>query len=225
MSGRRGWGWAVRRAVGALVAVVGAAWLGALVAVWTAAHRDRARPAAAIVVLGAAQYDGRPSPVLRARLDHAVALWRRGIAPHVIVTGGRRAGDRSTEAAAGRRYVVAHGVPDSAVLLESEGQSTVASLRAVAALLRELQRTAPAAAGTPGAAAGAPGGPPAAVLVSDAFHMLRLGVLARRYGIVAYTSPAPASPISANPRLAWSYLLRESLKVPFVLLTETSADD
>jgi uncharacterized SAM-binding protein YcdF (DUF218 family) len=218
----------VRRAIGALFAVVGAAWLGALVAVWTAAHRDRARPAAAIVVLGAAQYDGRPSPVLRARLDHAVALWRRGIAPHVIVTGGRRAGDRSTEAAAGRRYVVAHGVPDSAVLLESEGQSTVASLRAVAALLRELRRTAPAAAGTPGAAPGTPAaadGPPAAVLVSDAFHMLRLGVLARRYGIVAYTSPAPTSPISANPRLAWSYVLRESLKVPFVLLTEPSDDD
>lgn len=217
MSGRT-----TRRALGALTAVVGAAWLGTLAAVWTAAHHDGARPAAAIVVLGAAQYDGRPSPVLRARLDHAVALWRRGIAPRVIVTGGARAGDRSTEAAAGRRYVVAHGVPDSAVLLESEGQSTAASLRAVAALLGEMRRTAPAAAGT---AAGPRDGPPAAVLVSDPFHMLRLGVLARRFGITAYTSPTPTSPISANPRLAWTYLLRESLKVPFVLLTEPSDDD
>lgn len=221
-AGRVAWAWArdagaVRRRTGwrVLTAAAGAltaAWAGALLSVLWAAQRDQARPAAAIVVLGAAQYDGRPSPVLRARLDHAIALWRRGLAPHMIVTGGSRAGDRSTEAAAGRRYVVEHGVPDSAVLLESEGQSTNQSLRAVAALLRELRRTAPP--GTPAAAA------PSAVLVSDPFHMLRLGVLARRYGITAYPSPTPTSPISANPRLAWSYLVRESLKVPFVLLTD-----
>jgi uncharacterized SAM-binding protein YcdF (DUF218 family) len=152
----------------------------------------------------------------------------------VIVTGGRRAGDRTTEAAASRHYVVEHGVPDSAVLLESEGQTTSQSLRAVAALLRELRRTAPAgaAAGTSGTSAGTRSetertaeGLPTAVLVSDPFHMLRLGVLARRYGIAAYTSPTPTSPISANPRLAWSYLLRESLKVPVVLLTEPPDDD
>jgi uncharacterized SAM-binding protein YcdF (DUF218 family) len=207
----------LRLALRAVVLVGAAAWLGALGAVWWAGRRDQARPVAAIVVLGAAQYDGRPSPVLRARLDHAVALFGRGIAPRVIVTGGGRAGDRSTEAAAGRRYVVGRGVPDSAVLLESEGQSTSESLRAVAALLGELQRTAPA--GTVTAAS------PSAVLVSDPFHMLRVGVLARRYGIVAYTSPTPSSPISANPRLALEYLARESLKVPFVLLTEHPADE
>jgi uncharacterized SAM-binding protein YcdF (DUF218 family) len=212
--GRARWWWTgVRLAVLATFA----AWLGAVAAVWWAGRRDRARPAAAIVVLGAAQYDGRPSPVLRARLDHGVALWRRGVAPHMIVTGGGRAGDRSTEAAAGRRYVVAQGVPDSAVLLESEGQSTSESLRAVAALLGELRRTAPA--GSVAAAA------PSAVFVSDPFHMLRVGVLARRYGIVAYTSPTPTSPISANPRLALEYLARESLKVPYVLLTEHPTDE
>jgi uncharacterized SAM-binding protein YcdF (DUF218 family) len=207
-----------RRVLTAAAGALTSAWVGALVSVLWAAHRDRARPAAAIVVLGAAQYDGRPSPVLRARLDHAVALWRRGIAPRMIVTGGSREGDRSTEAAAGRRYVVEHGVPDSAVLLESEGQTTSQSLRAVAALLRELRRTA--APGTPAARAGGPDAAPSAVLVSDPFHMLRLGVLARRYGITAYMSPTPSSPISANPRLAWSYLVRESLKVPVVLLTD-----
>jgi uncharacterized SAM-binding protein YcdF (DUF218 family) len=217
MRGRRSgarWLWLSARAAAVAAA---AAWLGALGAVWWAGRRDEARPAAAIVVLGAAQYDGRPSPVLRARLDHGVALWRRGVAPHMIVTGGGRAGDRSTEAAAGRRYVVSRGVPDSAVLLESEGQSTSESLRAVAALLGELQRTAPA--GSVAAAA------PSAVFVSDPFHMLRIGVLARRYGIVAYTSPTPTSPISANPRLVLEYLARESLKVPFVLLTEHPADE
>lgn len=208
------WLWLVVRTVA--IALV-AAWGGALVAVWWAGRHDEAQPAAAIVVLGAAQYDGRPSPVLRARLDHGVALWRRGMAPHMIVTGGGRVGDRTTEAAAGRRYVVSRGVPDSAVLLESEGQSTTESLRAVAALLGELRRTAPA--GSIAAAA------PSAVFVSDPFHMLRVGVLARRYGIVAYTSPTTTSPISANPRLALEYLARESLKVPFVLLTEHPADE
>lgn len=212
--GRGGWWW---RGVRAATLVVVSTWVGALAAVWWTGRRDQARPAAAIVILGAAQYNGRPSPVLRARLDHGVELWRRGIAPHMIVTGGGRAGDRSTEAAAGRRYVVARGVPDSAVLLESEGQSTSESLRAVAALLGELRRTAP-----PGSAAAAA---PNAVFVSDPFHMLRVGVLARRYGIVPYTSPTPTSPISANPRLAWGYLARESLKVPFVLLTEHPTDE
>ena len=213
MTGAR-WGWLAARAV---LLGAAAAWVGALGAVWWVGSRDRARPAAAIVVLGAAQYDSRPSPVLRARLDHGVALWRRGLAPHIVVTGGGRVGDRSTEAAAGRRYVVARGVPDSAVLLESEGQSTSESLRAVAALLGELRRTAPA--GSVAAAA------PSAVFVSDPFHMLRVGVLARRYGVVAYTSPTPTSPISANPRLALEYLARESLKVPFVLLTQHPADE
>lgn len=217
MHGGRGSGrWLWRGVRGAALVVV-AAWVGALAAVWWTGRRDQARPAAAIVVLGAAQYNGRPSPVLRARLDHGVDLWRRGIAPHMIVTGGGRTGDRSTEAAASRRYVVARGVPDSAVLLESEGQSTSESLRAVAALLGELRRTAPLGS----AAAAAPN----AVFVSDPFHMLRVGVLARRYGIVPYTSPTPTSPISANPRLAWEYLARESLKVPFVLLTEHPADE
>jgi uncharacterized SAM-binding protein YcdF (DUF218 family) len=199
MTARRSGAWWLWLGIRAVVLAVGAAWLGALWAVWWAGRRDEARPAAAIVILGAAQYDGRPSPVLRARLDHGVALWRRGVAPHVIVTGGGRVGDRSTEAAAGRRYVVSRGVPDSAVLLG------------------ELQRTAPA--GSVAAAA------PSAVFVSDPFHMLRIGVLARRYGIVAYTSPTPTSPISANPRLVLEYLARESLKVPFVLLTEHPADE
>lgn len=209
--------WWVRRTVAGLTALVGAGWLVSLAAVWHAARQDGAAsmpgPAAAIIVLGAAQYDGRPSPVLKARLDHAVALWRAGVAPRVIVTGGRRAGDRTTEAAASRRYVVGLGVPDSAVLLESEGQTTEQSLRAAAVLLRQLGRTVPEPL------------PTRAVLVSDPFHMLRLGVLARRYGITAYGSPTPTSPISAHPRVAWTYLVRESLKVPFTVLLTPSAHD
>ncbi|GJG85827.1 membrane protein [Gemmatimonadetes bacterium T265] len=192
-------------------------WVASLAAVWHAGREDAAAampgPAAAIIVLGAAQYDGRPSPVLKARLDHAVALWRAGAAPRVIVTGGRRAGDRTTEAAASRHYVVGLGVPDSAVLLESEGQTTEQSLRAAAVMLRQLGRAVPESL------------PARAVLVSDPFHMLRLGVLARRYGITAYGSPTPTSPISARPRVAWTYLVRESLKVPFTVLLTPPAHD
>ena len=205
------------------------AWLAMLAAVVVAAHRDGAtrlaEPAAAIIVLGAAQYDGRPSPVLRARLDHGIALWRAGRAPRLIVTGGSRAGDRTTEAAVGRRYAVRHGVPDSAILLESEGRTTSESLRAASAIMREMARQ-DSLRDAPGDSAltsdGADGEPHpyTAILVSDPFHMLRLGVLARRYGIVPITSPTPTSPISARAKVAWQYMLLESVKVPFVYFME-----
>jgi uncharacterized SAM-binding protein YcdF (DUF218 family) len=201
------------RSIAGLVLVVVGLWVGCLASVVLAARRDEADgvqpPVAAIIVLGAAQYDGRPSPVLRARLDHAVALWQRGLARRLIVTGGRAEGDRTTEAAAGRRYVVEHGVPDSVILLESEGRTTDQSLRAAAALLREIVRQDAARDMRP-----------TAILVSDPFHMLRLGVVARRYDIVAYTSPTRTSPITSNARLSWRYMLGESLKVPFVVFME-----
>lgn len=218
----------------AVPAVVGLAWLAALAAVVLAARRDEAAsldvPAAAIIVLGAAQYDGRPSPVLQARLDHGIALWRAGHAPRLIVTGGRRAGDRMSEAATGRRYALRHGVPDSAILLESEGRTTDESLRAAAALLHEIKRehaVRVADTGTPaltpageGARGDADAAGATAILVSDPFHMMRLGVLARRYGITPVASPTRTSPISARPRVAWQYMLRESVKVPFAYFME-----
>ena len=91
----------VSRILRALLAVVVLAWLACLAAVVIRARRDQARAADAIVVLGAAQYVGRPSPVLRARLDHALALWRRGLAPRLILTGGTGVGDTTSEAAVG----------------------------------------------------------------------------------------------------------------------------
>src|SRR5438552_11143104 len=108
------------------------AWALSLGAVWFWSIRDDARPAAAIVVLGAAQYDGRPSPVLRARMDHAIDLWRRGLAPRLITTGGRGAGDTTSEAAVERRYAISHGVPDSSILVESRSRSTSETMRNVA---------------------------------------------------------------------------------------------
>jgi uncharacterized SAM-binding protein YcdF (DUF218 family) len=163
--------------------------------------RDRAKASDAIVVLGAAQYWGKPSPVLRARLDHAVDLWRRGMAPRVVLTGGVGVGDTTSEAAVGRKYILNEGIPDTAILLETTGRTTRESLRSVAVMLRANDfRTV--------------------ILVSDPFHMLRLDILARRFGLIPYTSPTRSSPISANTGETWRYYLNESVKIPFVLIME-----
>src|SRR5438067_7910633 len=98
------------------VLVVVAVWMLALALVIVWERLDTRQPARAIVVLGAAQYDGKPSPVLRARIDHAIDLWRRGLAPLLIVTGGRGLGDTTSEAAVERRYAISHGIPASAIL-------------------------------------------------------------------------------------------------------------
>lgn len=177
------------------------AWVVSLAAVILWERRDDARPAAAIVVLGAAQYDGRPSPVLKARLDHALALWQRQLAPHLLFTGGMGDGDTTSEAAVGRRYAVRHGVPDSVILVESQGRTTNESMKRVAAMMNEQPTRE-------------------VILVSDPFHMLRLTILARRFGLVPYSSPTRTSPISASTTESWRYALSESVKVPLTLLFE-----
>jgi uncharacterized SAM-binding protein YcdF (DUF218 family) len=182
----------------AVILVIWALVLGAVIA-W--GSRDRARASDAIVVLGAAQYWGRPSPVLRARLDHALDLWRRGMAPRIVLTGGVGVGDTTSEAAVGRKYVTGRGIPDSVILLETTGRTTRESLRSVARMLQSRDRRS-------------------VILVSDPFHMLRLDILARRFGLIPYTSPTRTSPISANPGETWRYYLTESVKIPFVLIME-----
>ena len=177
------------------------AWVGTMAAVVAAGRRDDARPAAAIVVLGAAQYVGRPSPVLRARVDHAIYLWKQGMAPHVIFTGGRGDGDTTSEAAVSRRYALHRGIPDSAIVLETVGRTTRESLRGVAALMRDQPNHD-------------------VILVSDPFHMLRLSILARRFGLNPISSPTRTSPISQKRSETWKYVLGESLKVPVVYLLE-----
>ena len=176
-------------------------WLVSAVAVLVWSSRDEARPAQAIVVLGAAQYAGKPSPVLRARLDHALDLWNRHLASLLILTGGTGSGDTTSEAAVGRKYAKKHGVPDSAILVENEGRTTSESMRAVAGMLevRGLQ---------------------SALLVSDPFHMLRLRILARRFGFTPYTSPTRTSPISPNREERWKYIFSESLKAPMAFFFE-----
>lgn len=175
------------------------AWIAVVVAIYIYGRRDAPRPADAIVVLGAAQYDGRPSPVLRSRLDHALELYRRGTAPTLILTGGTAPGDTVSEAVVSGRYLVRAGVPREAVLTERAGERSVQSLASVARLMRERDLHS-------------------AVLVSDRFHMLRLRLLAARFGIRVYPSPTHDSPIAANPQEEWRHVLRESVSVPLALV-------
>jgi len=190
--------WTLRRklAAGVVVTVVLAfGWAAVVVAVALAAARDQATTADAIAVLGAAQYNGRPSPVFRARLDHAAALYQRGLAPVVLVTGGVGTGDTVSESEVGRRYLVKAGLPEGAVVALPAATSTSASLDGVAQWFtgHDSRRV---------------------LLVSDGFHMLRLQILAVRLGLAPFTSPAPGSPIRANPRRNAAYFLAEGVKVP-----------
>jgi uncharacterized SAM-binding protein YcdF (DUF218 family) len=193
----------MRRFVFIAVGAVLAAWLTSFLAVAATSRRDAAAPAAAIVVLGAAHYNGTPSPVFAARLDHAATLYRRGLAPVVVVAGGTAVGDTVSEAAAGRRYLLRAGLPDSVVRAEPTGRSSEVALRAVAQGLPEDARRV--------------------VLVSDGFHLLRLAVIARRLGLEPLGSPTPSSPIRANWHRELGYLLAESLKVPVALFVTRSS--
>jgi uncharacterized SAM-binding protein YcdF (DUF218 family) len=194
------------RLLGGVLITVIVAWLVSAASVLLWGARDRARASDAIVVLGAAQYVGRPSPVLRARLDHALDLWQRGLAPRLIFTGGTGIGDTTSEAAVSRNYALKHGVPDTAILMENEGRTTRESLAAVSVIMHARQmRTA--------------------ILVSDPFHMLRLRILSTQYGVDAYTSPTKTSPISANKAQAFAYVLSESIKVPMMIVAHTYALD
>lgn len=185
----------VRRLTIPLLLAAAVVYTSSLIMVLVFSQQDQRRAVDAIVVLGAAQYNGRPSPVLRARLDHALGLYRDGLAPLVVVTGGVGRGDTTSEAVVGERYLRTHGIPAGAVAAAGEGRTTKTSMTAVAAWLkpRRIHRV---------------------LLVSDPFHMFRLRLEARRTALEAYTSPTESSPISDNPVLELRYLLAEGFKVP-----------
>jgi uncharacterized SAM-binding protein YcdF (DUF218 family) len=173
-------------------AVVGAVLLGGYMAVRISAQgdRDEQQPADAIVVLGAAQFDGTPGGVFEARLRHAVDLYKQGLAPYFVVTGGKLPGDRTTEAATARKWAIAHGVPASAILGENQGRNTLESLEAVATILREH-------------------GLRTAVFVSDETHMLRVLRMASDQGIVAWGSPTRTSATDRDPVRRQKAMLHE----------------
>jgi uncharacterized SAM-binding protein YcdF (DUF218 family) len=170
---RRRWPW-VLLVITIVVAILGAYYAISFVQVWSVGRSDQARPVDAIVVMGAAQYDGTPSPQLAARLDHVVDLWDDGLAPLVITTGGNQPGDRFTEAEASEAYLVDRGVPEEAILLENSGSNSYESLEAVADMM-----------GTRGLAE--------ALIVTDPYHALRSRLIAEEVGVTAYVSPTPYS--------------------------------
>lgn len=192
---------ALGRLIASVVLAVIAIWAVSMAAVIVFSGIDQARPADSIVVLGAAQYAGRPSPVLKARLDHGIDLWTRGLGKVLVLTGGRGQGDTTSEAEVGRTYARKHGVPDTAMLIENEGRTSRESMLGVADLLQKR-------------------GIKTAILVSDPFHMLRLSIIGRRFGLTPYTSPTRTSPISPNREKRWRYMLGESIKAPLAFLFE-----
>jgi uncharacterized SAM-binding protein YcdF (DUF218 family) len=159
-------------------------------------RRDEARQVGggrvgAALVLGAAQWNGDPSPVLRARLDHALELYRRGQVRQIILTGGTGPGDTTSEAAAGKQYLIEQGISADALLLEDQGTTTWESLRNAVPLARANRIGA-------------------VLLVSDPFHMLRSIKMARDLGLIAYGSPTRTSPISSGSAEETRYVLREA---------------
>lgn len=177
--------------VGLLAAV--ALYLGVtFVQVWRAARADQARPADAIVVFGTAQYNGVPSPVLAARLDHAIELYQKDLAPVIVVTGGNQPGDQFTEATASANYLIQRGIPDEDVLREVSGTSSWQSLAAAANFLDDRQITD-------------------VLLVSDPFHSLRIRAMASELGLEAHASPTRTSPIRGLTEAR--YMARETVAV------------
>ncbi|MEO8881208.1 MAG: YdcF family protein [Gemmatimonadaceae bacterium] len=189
----------IARLLGAAVVAAMVVWLSFVVAIVDAGRRNETTHADAIVVLGAAQYEGRPSPVLKARLDHAASLWALGLAPRMIVTGGRGIGDTTSEAAVGRRYLVQRGVPADSISMDVEGLTTSQSMVAVRRFLGRKPS-------------------PTVILVSDPFHMLRLAILTRRLHMIPLLSPTRTSPISTRAGQQLRYVLAESIKAPYALL-------
>ncbi|HEU0164723.1 MAG TPA: YdcF family protein [Thermomicrobiales bacterium] len=159
--------------------------------VYYEAHNDQARRVDAIVILGAAQYNGTPSPVLQARLNQALALWNDGYAPRVVVTGGKMPGDAYTEAESEANFLMDNGVPSSAILYENKGRDTWQSMQGVAAVLK----------GT---------GVKKLLLVSDGFHLARSKLMATELGFTAYGSPAKNSPIKSWSGDEFHYVIRET---------------
>jgi uncharacterized SAM-binding protein YcdF (DUF218 family) len=166
---------------------------------------DNRRHVDAIVVLGAAQYNGKPSPILAARLDHAIDLYKQGYAPYFVVTGGKLQGDNYTEAATGRSYAIARGVPATAILAETTGGSTLESIRNVRALFEAH-------------------GLHSAVFVSDRTHMLRVLRLAANEGIEGWGSPTPTSPTDLDPAARSAATIHELGALGLYFFFEESPD-
>ena len=164
---------------------------GTALAIWWTARQDARPKSDAIVVLGSAQYNGVPSSIFAARLEHARALYQQGIAPVVVTVGGKKSGDNFTEAEAGRDYLANEGVPRKNLLAVPEGVDTLQSMRDVAAVLRQR-------------------GWHSAVLVTDPWHVMRAEKMADDSGIDAASSPTRQGPAVKTRTTQFLYIMRET---------------
>jgi uncharacterized SAM-binding protein YcdF (DUF218 family) len=198
----------IRRLV--LRVVLGALVMTALVVggtafrVWQVARVDDWTSADMAVVLGAAQYNGVPSEVLAARLEHAKGLYDQGVVRHIATTGGRQDGDAYTEGQAGKIWLVEHDVPEDAIIEVGEGNDTLGSLRALADRADEL-------------------GLHTAVIVSDPWHSLRARTMAEDAGLDAWTSPTRSGPNVQTRETQWYYIRRETGALLYYRLTKAPA--
>jgi uncharacterized SAM-binding protein YcdF (DUF218 family) len=185
--------WAI--ALGLTIALAIALLSGSLVAaIYLAARADQQRPVDAILVMGAAQFDGRPSAVLRARLDTTLEVWEAGVARLIIVTGGKMPGDRFTESEASRDYLVEHGVPEEAILLENEGRTSETSLEHAAEIARSNSVES-------------------VLIVTDGFHMFRSRLIAEDNGLETAGVAVREGPIEPWSATEFDYVVREAAAV------------
>lgn len=178
---------------------------GTALRVWQVAKVDQARQADMLVVLGAAQYNGDPSAVLEARLQHALDLYQRGYAEHVVTVGGNQSGDNYTEAEASKMWLVEHGVPEQDVIDVERGSDTLRSIRAADDVAEQH-------------------GWDTALIVSDPWHSLRCRTMAEDAGLTAWVSPTRTGPIVQSPEVARHYILRETAAMLYYRLTHSSAE-
>jgi uncharacterized SAM-binding protein YcdF (DUF218 family) len=173
--------------------------------VWWVAREDNRRVSDVIVVLGAAQFDGRPSSVFTARLVHARDLYKDDIAPLIVTVGGNRAGDRFTEASAGQRWLETHGVPADKIVAVPTGNDTLTSVRAVSKKMKQQRWTT-------------------ATIVTDPWHSLRTRSMAHDSGIDAVTSPTRQGPAVRTRQTEIRYIFRESLGYLYYKAFHRSSD-
>ena len=171
-----------RRTVAALMCGAVLYVVANIAQVWVVGRSDQARSVDAIVVMGVAQYDGRPSPQLQARLDHVLALWGTGVTQLMITTGGNQPGDRFTEARASADYLIAGGIDETLIAMEDIGSTSLQSLRGVAEIMKSRNLES-------------------VLIVTDPYHALRSRLISQDLGLVAYVSPTPSSTVRGNTEL------------------------
>ncbi len=195
----------VVKTLAAILALVLLVFAGTASLVWWTARQDDRRTSDVIVVLGAAQFDGRPSSVFTARLVHARNLWRDDVAPRIVTVGGNQAGDRYTEASSGKKWLAENGVPDSRITAVETGGDTLSSLEAVK---KQMQQD----------------GWSTAVIVTDPWHALRTGSMASGRGIDAVVSPTRRGPAVRTRGVELRYIMRETMAYLYWKVFDRSSD-